>query len=92
MKTKDRLLLKRLLHPASMHIPKKHYIDLLAPGYLVAACGGLQNRAQPLHVSLPLAGYLDRRGKHAAWTRETIYYPKSHVMVILSKEITLKSE
>ena len=30
----------------------------------VAACGGLQSRAQPLHVSLPLAGYLDRRGKH----------------------------
>ena len=30
----------------------------------VAACGGLQSRAQPLHVSLPLAGYLDRRSKH----------------------------
>ena len=29
----------------------------------VAAFGGLPSRTQPLHVSLPLAGYLERRGK-----------------------------
>ena len=41
-----------------------HTLIRLLQDISVAACGGLPSRAQPLHVSLPLAGYLDTRGKH----------------------------
>ena len=70
------------------------YIYRLAPRYFVAACGGLTSRAQPLHVSLPLAGYLDRRGNHPPISPPLSHLPlsKSNFYFTPPSTFTLKFE